>query len=219
MSRLSILYWNVYVGHNPDDVKRELMGMVKEHDPEIIGLGEAMRLRGLHIPGYKKFVYERVGNHNLDYYNADTTVFVRDDVELESQRWMELKTWWSGPKHGLRQPPKRYFLSKVKVGKKGEIWRVSVGHWPFNTARPETLQRITNWFEKMRKRVAIHVGDLNTRADDLASFVRKFGADQTGHGVDRTIFRHCTAHAKALGKHGSDHEAVLFTYRTLDKQR
>ena len=207
---MKILYWNVYVGHNPDDVKRELSSMVKTYDPEIIGLGEAMRLRGLHIPGYKKFVYEPVDNNTINYYNGDTIVFVRNDVKLESQRWMKLTAWWTGPKHGYRQPPKRYFLSRIKVG--NDVWRVSVGHWPFNTARPETLQRITNWFEKLRKRVAIHVGDLNTRSDDLETFVRKFGADQTGHGVDRTIFRHCTAHAKPLGRHGSDHEAVLFTY-------
>lgn len=216
---MKILYWNVYVGHDTSEVRRELLGMVRQHNPEFVGLGEASRLYGMTLPGYRKYQRkpdpnqpgDNVAERSYNGDDADTAVFVRNDIELDYVGWMRMKLRWAGPKHGWLHKPKIYFIARLKY--RGKRRRVSIGHWPFGAAQDETKVRIRKWFLRGKAGVqSIHVGDLNTRADELTAFVKTFGGHQVGHGVDRALYKNCSiVNCKPLGKHGSDHEAILVT--------
>lgn len=204
---MKVLYWNVYVGHNIIHAMGELRDMIKAYRPEVVGLGEAKRIYPhLHtIPGYRPFVLAETYEGR-----SDTAVLVRDDVDLKGWRWLEMTKWWTGPKHGKSQGPKRYWSGRIKHN--GKIYRLSIGHWPFNTAVDETKDRIAAWFKHaVPLRKSAHIGDLNTRADELDRYVKRFRGKHVGHRVDRALYKNMKVTHRALGKHGSDHEAVLFT--------
>lgn len=203
---MKVLYWNVYVGHNPDHVMSELREMAKEHKPHVIGLGEGSRIEGRseHVPGYRAFWLKETYRGR-----GDTIALVRDDVNLRKWNWMEMTKWWTGPKHGWPQGPKRYWNGRLRFGRFG-LLRLSIAHWPFNDARPETEERVVKWFKRAPLRRSVHLGDLNMRADDMDRFVKKFRGKHVGVGIDRAMFKRCHVTARDLGNHGSDHPAVLF---------
>lgn len=204
---MKLLYWNVYVGHHVDDVLRELRGMIKDYKPEVIGLGECMHVAPHldQIKGYRAFTLKETTPGS-----SDTAVLVRDDVALKRWYWMILHKWWRGPKHGKAQGPKRYWSGRIRHNKK--TYRISIGHWPFNWAVDETEDRIVKWFKhSIPLRKSGHFGDLNMGADESDRYVRRFNGKHTGHGVDRALYKNMKVTYRALGKHGSDHEAVLFT--------
>lgn len=206
---MRILYWNVYVGHEPKDAMRELGAMINEHNPHVIGLGEASRLteRVHHVVGYEAFSIPETYMGE-----GETIALVRDDVNLRRWNWLKMTKWWTGPKHGLKQGPKRYWNGRIKHD--GVLWRISIGHWPFNTARPETEDRIEAWFKRaLPWRKSAHLGDLNTPPNVMDQYVKRFRGKHTGVGIDRIMFRNCTVTARDLGRHGSDHPAVLFTLK------
>lgn len=203
---MKVLYWNVYVGHNPDDAMEELRGLIKAHKPEVIGIGEAKRIymRLDSIKGYRAYTLEE-----LYEGRSDTAVLVRDDVDLRRWRWLEMTKWWTGPKHGKAQGPKRYWHGRIRHH--GKTIRLSIGHWPFNTAVEETEERIVAWFNRaMPWTPAAHLGDLNMGPEESEKYVKRFKGKQTGHKVDRCLFKNLRVTFKELGMHGSDHAAVLF---------
>lgn len=204
---MKVLYWNVYVGHHVDDVLREVRGMIKSYHPEVVGLGECMRVSPHldKIPGYTAYTLpEKTPG------SSDTAVLVRNDVPLKRWRWLEMYRWWKGPKHGKVQGPKRYWSGRFKVN--GRVLRLSIGHWPFNDAVNETEDRIAQWFQRtIPLRKSAHLGDLNMGPDETGRYVKRFRGKHTGHGVDRCLYKNMKVTFRPLGKHGSDHEAVLFT--------
>lgn len=207
---MKILYWNVYTGSKAGDVLRELRQMIDKHRPDIIGLGEADHLwfAVREIKGYRPFSIKASYRGE-----GDTVVLVRDDVDLKHWHWLKMTKWWVGPKHGLKQGPKRYWSGRIKDPKLGLV-RVSIGHWPFNYAREETEQRIVSWFARtIPGRKSVHVGDLNTHPDDMSKFVTRFKGRHVGEGIDRAMFKNMGATAHSLGRRGvSDHPAVLFHF-------
>ncbi len=205
---MKVLYWNVYVGHNPAHVMDELRAMVKEFNPEVVGLGEASRIEGRseHVPGYTAYWLKET-------YTGEggTIALVRDDVDLRHWNWIKFTKWWVGPKHGKAQGPKRFWNGRIKDKRLGLV-RLSIGHWPFNKALPEVEAWCVEWFKKpLVKRVSVHLGDVNMPADETEQFVKQFRGDHVGVRIDRAMFKNCEVRARDLGKHGSDHPAVLFT--------
>jgi len=204
---MKVLYWNVYVGHHVDDVLRELRGMIKDYRPEVIGLGECMHVSPHlnQINGYHAYTLKETTPGS-----SDTAVLVRDDVDLKRWYWMKLHVWWKGPKHGKVQGPKRYWAGRIRH--KGKIFRLSIGHWPFNVAVDETKDAIAKWFKKaVPFRKSAHIGDLNSSPDELDRYVNRFRGKHVGHRVDRCLYKNMKVTYKDLGQHGSDHSAVLFT--------
>lgn len=211
MSTIRMIYWNVYILHNKQDVRQELKEMAKEYQPEIIGLGEA---RGIYsitddIPGYKRF--QLPPQKGAGDENADTGVLVREDVEILSKRPMRMRVGFRGPKAGIKREPRIYWSLRVRV--EGRVWRVSVGHWPFGPAKQETKRRIKRWFGRTPvTQSAVHIADVNTRPAELTKMLKGTRIHHKGIGIDRGLYKYASATVKSLGKHGSDHPAVLFTF-------
>lgn len=206
--RKRVLYWNVYVGHNPEHALEELGKMIHTYRPHIVGTGESMRIYK-HLdkfPAFKDYVLE-------ESYpgRSDTAVLVRKDSLPLRWRWMRMTKWWIGPKHGKKQGPKRYWVGRFKEGK--DVLRLSIGHWPFNLAVPETEDRVEKWF-KASKDASVHLGDLNMHEAETERYVKRFGGQQVGHKPDRAMFKNCKVVCHKLGEHGSDHQAMLFEVTT-----
>lgn len=207
---MKVLYWNVYIGRDPDAVLAELRELIREFKPDVIGLGEASRIGGRseNINGYRAFWLAETWRGR-----GDTLVLVRDDVNLRSWNWKEFTKWWTGPKNGWRQGPKRFWNGRIK--KKGlGVVRLSIGHWPFNTALPEVEAWAVDWFKRpvwSLRRKSVHLGDLNMGPEETTAFVKQFNGKHVGVRIDRAMYKNCTIRARDLGKRGSDHPAVLFT--------
>lgn len=188
----------------------ELRGLIKQTDPDVIGLGEASRIgkRSESIKGYDAFWLPE------DYNGAgDTLVLVKHGVNLRKWNWHHFTKWWKGPKHGWPQGPKNFWNGRIKDDRLGVV-RLSIGHWPFNTALPEVEAWCVDWFKKPLvkfKRKSVHLGDVNMQEPETTRFCKQFGGKNVGHRLDRAMFENCHVRARALGLHGSDHEAVLFT--------
>lgn len=204
---MKALYWNVYIGHNPNDVLKELRDMIGETRPDLIGLGEASNCFDVvqRIKGYRVFAIKETYQGE-----GDTIVLARDGVKLRHWHWMKMRKWWTGPKHGLKQGPKRYWSGRVSED--GVTYRVSFGHWPFNTAVAETEDRVAKWFGVAAPgRASAHIGDLNMKPEEVTKYVRRFRGSHVGVFLDQCMFKNCEVTARNLGKRGSDHPAVLFT--------
>lgn len=205
---MKVLYWNVYIGHDPDDVMTELRKMIKEFNPEVVGLGEASRIgaRSETVKGYRAYWLKETWRGR-----GGTLALVRDDVNLRAWNWVEFTKWWKGPKHGWPQGPKRFWNGRIKDERLGLV-RLSIGHWPFNTALPEVEEWCVDWFKRpITKRKSVHLGDVNMGEEETNKFVKRFGGKSVGVRIDRAMFKNCNVRARDLGNRGSDHPAVLFT--------
>ena len=206
-----MIYWNVYILHKKEHVLKELKEMAAKYQPEIIGLGEA---RGIYsitddIPGYKRF--QLPPQKGAGDENADTAVLVREDVEILSKRPMRMRVPFIGPKARIRREARIYWALRVRV--EGRVWRVSVGHWPFGAAKQETKRRIKRWFGRTPvTQSAVHIADVNTSPAELTKTLKRTGIRHKGIGIDRALYKFCSAVVKSLGKRGSAHPAVLFTF-------
>lgn len=207
MRTIKVLYWNVYIGNSPEETLRELSVLAKAHRPHIIGLGEATKAYKItdEIPGYRRIHLAPVRQRGNE--NADSAVLVRHDVVITSKRIWRMRLSWFVPGRRVRHTPRVYIVVRFKA--EGRKWRVAVGHWPFGAAQEETKRKVRRWF-RLSTLPSAYVGDLNAREPELTRFFRPL--KNIGFGVDRAIYKRCRATAKNLGKHGSDHPAVLFRF-------
>lgn len=206
---MKILYWNVYIGQSPANVLDDLIFFAKTYKPEIIGLGEATKAYKItdEVPGYRRIHLAPVRQRGNE--NADTAVLVRHDVRIIRKRYWRMTLSWVVPGRTVRHTPRVYIVVRVK-DKAGKSWRVAVGHWPFGRAQEETKRKVRRWM-RLSFIPTIFVGDLNAGRVEITQFFKPY--KNTGFGVDRAIYKKCTATAVNLGKHGSDHPAVLFTFK------
>jgi len=215
---MKVLYWNVYVGHDPDNVVKELRGMVAEFKPEVVGLGEAGRIANrIHRARKANPKFELIRGYHTYYleetYRGEggTLALVRKDVDLRAWNWKKFTKWWIGPKNGAKQGPKRFWNGRIRDDRLGLV-RLSIGHWPFNLALPEVEEWAVEWFKRpLVKRASVHLGDVNMQEPETDRFVKRFGGKNVGVRLDRALFKNCNVRVRDLGKHGSDHPAVLFT--------
>lgn len=208
-SNIRTIYWNVYIKHNKDHVLKELKNMASEYQPELFGLAEA---RGIYtvtddVPGYNRVQLKPQPGAADE--NANIAVLVRNDVEVISKRPMRMRMRFRGPKAGINREPRIYWNLKIRV--EGQVWRVSVGHWPFGPAKQETKKRIKKWFGRSLL-PSTHIADVNTRPAELTKMLKGTKIRHKGIGIDRALYKNCSATVKGLGKRGSDHTAVLFTF-------
>lgn len=211
MSAIRTIYWNVYIKHNKEHVLKQLKDMADEYSPELLGLGEARGIYSINddVPGYNRIqLPPQPGSADE---NADTAILVRKDVEVLSKRPMRMRVRFRGPKAGINREPRIYWIVRIRV--EGRVWRVSVGHWPFGPAKQETKRRIKKWFGKTPPtQSSVHIADVNTRPEELTRMLKGSGIRHKGIGIDRALYKNCSATVKGLGKRGSDHPAVLFTF-------
>lgn len=206
---MKVLYWNVYIGQTPGAVLEELLDLAKTHKPEIIGLGEATKAYKItdDVPGYRRIhlaPVKRRGNEN-----ADTAVLVRHDIEILTRRIWRMRLSWFVPRRTVRHSPRVYIVVRVR-DKAGKKWRVAVGHWPFGKAQEETKRKVKRWF-RYGTLPTVYVGDLNAREAEITRYFKPL--KNVGVGVDRAIMKRCVGSVQNLGRRGSDHFALLFTFK------
>lgn len=209
---MKIIYWNVYVNHDPKAVKSAIVLMINQHRPEFFALGEAKNQYDVlhHIEGY--YPLQLIPGKGAGDEEGDTAFLVRKDIKLDRHWIIRMLESWRGPKAGIPHDPRVYQALKVKYN--GTAWKISAGHWPFGKAKTETMNRIRKFFMSSDINTClVHVGDLNTSAVDTGKFAKSINAKTIGFGIDRAIFKNCIAQAPMnLGHHGSDHPAILYRF-------
>lgn len=222
MSTIRILAWNVYEGHKPADVVRQLRLLARLHKPDVIGLGECLNLNVIAVDGYTTFHLPKDKNRPKGSHDeaTDTAVLIRHGIKIRRHNLLQMRKPWVGPKHGWPHPPKTYHAFLLDVD--GKTWKVSAGHWPTGLTGPrrvnriavqETAKAIRRWFRRtLPGRPTIHFGDLNNNAATVSQLL---GVNAHGHRVDVAAYRNARfAGMRVLGPHGSDHDALLWTFRS-----
>lgn len=218
-AQLDVLAWNVYVGNKPKNVVAELTDLLAKHNPEAVVLMEAGKMHGhLEGLGYRvrqlKDKRSRPGNLPGD---GNIALMVRNDVGLRKSFVMRMKTFWKGPKHGHNQDPRVYRWARIRFG--GRVWKLGGAHTPFGkAARLESRRRLVRWAKWTHKgRPTVLVLDANMKLDDFEKVIAKpSGMQAAGHGIDLVGYKNCRLlRSQNLGKNGSDHPAMLYTFEAL----
>lgn len=213
---LNILAWNVYIANTPAQVRMNLSPMLNTFDPEVAALMEAGKMHG-HLSGlgYKVIQLKpktlRPGNQPG---TANIAILVRNDVEIKRRLTLRMSTFWLGPKHNLPQDPRVYRWVKIKW--KGRTWKIGAAHTPFGeAARKESRNKLVRWFRTtVPGRPTILVLDANMSQAELRDKIAEpVDALTTGVGIDLAVFKNANCvSTRDLGKHGSDHPALLYGF-------
>lgn len=219
---LKVLGWNVYVGHNPADVHRQLADMIAAHHPDVIVLTEAVHQQHslaslgynvVHLPS--KAV--RKGNQPE---TADTAILVKPSITLLGHWAMRMTTYWKGPDHGWPHDPRVYQVARIRKGR--QTWRLLGDHQPFGR-KPvaESVRRLRAWLAAVRGVPSIVIGDQNQRAPEFEKRVApQPDAHVGGYRIDLAAFVGCELVSVVdLGFRNSDHRAQLYTFRVTPKKR
>lgn len=205
---------------DPDQLRdnlARLAGDIEPRLPHVLALQEATRLRHA-IHGYQRVAID-FPDHPDD---LGCQLLVRDDVEVIRRRLVAVGgPWWTGPKHGLRHPPKVFVGATVEL--RGQRWdvlsvhRVWTGphHRNADTWRAER-DALMSWIPDRAERdhgtrPVITLGDWNDRGDGMAPLVRSTGGQLAMRGIDGALGVNCHLKAHKLDdRYGSDgHEPVV----------
>jgi len=147
----------------------------------------------------------------------ETAILVRKGLKIAGRHKLVMHEPWKGPKAGLEHGPRQFKWAGVW---KGLIrWKGLAVHVPFGEdARDESVERIIEWLNNHRA-PAFGAGDFN----ELLAWVRKHIAEQAkakaaGFRIDVAVYKGMKlVKAVQLGKHGSDHHAILFVFERRNK--
>lgn len=147
---LRVLWWNVYVGSAPEHVLEVLQELQHKHQPHIIALCEAYRLRGLPLAGYRLIQGHRAPGL-AETEAADVALMIRRDLALLNTGRVAMRLRWTGPVHDKPRGPRRYVRARVRT-KRGFVLRVLAVHMPTGgldgpnaAAVHESINRIVRW--------------------------------------------------------------------------
>lgn len=211
---LCVISWNVFTGHKPADVRREVEGMIKDHDPDVIALMEATHLKGrLDGLGYRVFQGspkpKRRGNISG---GAEIALLIRNNLRVTGNGILEMTTFWKGPKHGYPQDPRSY--PWVRLRRNGVVWKIGCAHTPFgHDAQVESKHRLVRWVKTSKPgRPVVLVLDANMRLPEFRKEIADpSGMKATGYRIDLIGYKNAELHrSQRLGLHGSDHNAMLY---------
>lgn len=218
MSTLNVLVWNAQTGNG--QAVSSLTSLVKTHRPDVVVLIEAGYLADDLETLSERLGFSLFQESPLRYRpgfgvvpeQGDTAVLVDAGVKVKKFHVAAMTQPWTGPKHNWLHAPRRYWRLRLQVG--GRTWRLSAEHWPTGNAGnakavAETEDRARKWLRRGLLASSVLLGDLNQSTRALAS---QFGS-VVGNGPDNAIFRRCGASRVVLDNYGSDHKAVLFTFR------
>lgn len=217
---LDILAWNVRVVRNPGEVRFRLRVLLKENLPAVVVLLEATRLYNqLQDFGYQ-VVHLKPRRRGLKRRRrrqpgeANVAIMVRSDIPLRSSSVLRMLTPWRGPKMGLPQAPRVYRWIRIEFA--GKIWKIGGAHTPFGKpARLESRNRLVQWFTRtLPGRPTVLLIDSNmSKAEFDKTIADPAGAEFDGARIDLAAYRNADlVSMKNLGKHGSDHPAMLYGF-------
>lgn len=219
---LRVLAWNVYTGHKPAAVRRELADMIAARHPDAIVLTEAThQQRSLGALGYNVIhLPSRAVVKGNQPETADTAILVKPSVKILRHWAMHMTTFWKGPDHGWPHDPRVYQVVRIRKGR--QTWRILGDHQPFGR-KPvaESVRRLRKWLAAALSVPSIVIGDQNQRAPEFHDRVAAdAGAHVGGARIDLAAFIGCElVSVEDLGFHGSDHRAQLYTFRATPKKR
>lgn len=186
--------------------------------PHAIAVQEAVRLRHT-IEGYQRVAIEHPGHPD----DLGCQLLVRDDVELVRARMLPVGgPWWTGPRHGLRHPPKVFV--GATLAHHGQRWDVLSVHrvWTGRQRRNMDTWRaeheaLVSWATARAgrgqgTRPVLLLGDWNARADDLKPLARAVGGQLAMAGIDGALgvnVAQLRAHRLAAVYGSDNHEPVV----------
>lgn len=218
MPELSIVFWNIWVGHRITHVRAQLRAIRDLRNPEIIGLMEAAHMYG-HLGGlgYRVFQVRRKSRRGYVSEAANSAILVRNDVKVVRRWFLILKLVWKGPKLGKKHDPR--WFPVVLVKHRGRIWKTAPAcHLPFGSAQKAEADRALRTLLRrtLRGRPVVVAGDMqHGRHAMRARVAGPVGAWIRGFGIDLAMGRNCeVVEVENLGLRGSDvHPAVLVRVR------
>lgn len=229
------LAWNMQAGRPPATVERQLRALIVDaakvcgHVPHIVVLSEA-RPYGPQIRrvarelGYAvvqsppQQLSARQRRKRLQEEDANLAVLVRLDVGVVSARRWRMRRRWVGPVNEWPHLPRVYWQLVLAIPGAG-LWRDSPQHWP--TPRPdsnalavqESARKTGRYLRSADTTPSVAGGDLNAGAARLRQLVPGVLV-VAGHGPDNVLTNDVVVStAEALGKYGSNHQAVLTRHR------
>lgn len=219
MPVLSIVFWNIWVGHKVTHVREQIRDIHKHYNPEVFGLMEAAHMYGhLEGLGYRVFQVRRKSRRGYVSEAANSAILVRNDVKVVRRWFLILKLVWKGPKLGKKHDPR--WFPVVLVKHKGRTWKTAPAcHLPFGEKQraeaDRALRRLLAWTVKGRPVVV--AGDMQHGRHAIRARVSSHvvSAWITGFGIDLAMGRNCVLEeVRNLGLRGSDaHPAVLVRVR------
>jgi len=143
---------------------------------------------------------------------AEIALLIARGVEIRGRHRMRMTLPWKGPKAGREHDPRIFRWVGLTV--RGQRWRVLGVHLPFGKKpKTEALRRIARWLRHSKIPEAA-LGDYNLFEHVVAQAVE---GKVTGYRIDLNAYRNCKLVKKIrLGKHGSDHHAMLYVLEYVD---
>lgn len=215
-TRLRVFDHNAYVGQKPEHYRKHLRVMIANEQPDIIVISEAKNLFG-HLNGLGYKVHQLKPRNRA---SANIAVLVREDLKIKKSLVMRMTESWTGPKAGVKQPPRVYRAVNVKKGP--FVWKVGGFHIPFGAdSRAESFDRIKKWFRNSATgRPTIAVNDFNMKKAEVEKQLRGLNVKVEGSGIMLAIYKNCDLiKTKSLGLMGSDvHHAKLHVFEKKHKK-
>lgn len=141
--QIRVLWWNVWVGQKPADVRAHLEQLLEAHQPDLVGLAEAYRCRDVlrQIEGYRLHHGRNVGER------ADVAVLVAHELQVLHHGRLHLARTWIGPKHGRRKSPRVSRRVQVRLPGGARI-RVLFGHAPTGGYDGRNAAAVREWVRR-----------------------------------------------------------------------
>lgn len=197
MVKWTVWFYNLRVGRNQDQVDREIHALLAKR-PEVLGLCEAVGYDFPRVHGYR-LIRDRSAESR-----ANIAAYVRSDLTVRKERWLDLKQTWNRTDHPGKHPPRSILVMLV------DGVQVLVVHVPPRgtsnvvPAQQECIDALTaamapwrglkvwHQFAKLRPRIAI--GDFNRRAVESGPSPRTLadrigGAVANGRRIDTAVVR------------------------------
>lgn len=232
MSALDILAWNVKNNRQPDVVGAHLRQLLAQTGPMLAGLYEGRQYdkvidRVAREMGYAAVqldpqrLTEAQRKRKVQEERANVAVLIRRDLIDAAGARPVVKPWFmheqfTGAKAGLPHLPRVYLRLGITID--GERWRTGFAHWPTEhgnrAAVAETYRRTSVFLRNATHdgHPAVVVGDLNQPVPGLAL---RFPTVVKGKHVDHLLGSPMVkGEARVLGRHGSDHNAILYHVRS-----
>lgn len=138
--------WNPWMGQKPDSVRKGLMAMIEEHQPDVITMQEAYRLRRMlrTIPGYRRHQGLNVGE------GADCAILLRRKHAVVNDGVLVMKQMWTVARYNKVRAPRQYPYDRVRIKGTPITLRVLDVHFPTATganagAVKESADRVVRW--------------------------------------------------------------------------
>jgi len=151
---VKVIGWNPWMGQRPDSVRKGLLEMIREYQPDVFALQEAYRLRQVltTIPGYRRHQGLNVGE------GADCALLLRRRHAVVNDGVLVMRKGWEVARYDKTRAPRQYPYDRLRISKAPIALRVLDAHFPTATsanaaAVRESADRVVRWHSNGRGEV------------------------------------------------------------------